>query len=322
MKIAFDGRAAQQPSGLGRYVSCMLAALRKTAGSDDEVLDTHKPRRACLVYHAPSVPSAIVHPRIPQVVTLHDLSPLKRRSTYLRHGKLHHLRFLAAARAARIIVPTEVVAQDAQELLGVPKERIAVVPQAAVQTMSPRPPSEVAAVRAAHGLPQKYLVWVGELSHPDPRKRIAELAGTPRQLPLVLVGQAKQWAHELPNVHLTGRVSDSELAAIYTGAQALVLCSDEEGFALPPVEALACGTPVVSCDLPAVREVLGTRATFVAQDDLHGLLSTAALAQRPAPSPPSWTWEDAARKTWDVYYDCLRAAHTHKQHNARIRIPA
>ena len=117
----------------------------------------------------------------------------------------------------------------------------------------------------------------------------------------MLAGPTSRWAHELDGVLLTGRVSDDELAALYTGAHALLLASDDEGFGLTPVEALACGTPVVACEVPALREVLGDRVTFVASDDVPGLLTAGAAATRPAPPPPAWTWEDAARATWDVY---------------------
>ena len=81
-------------------------------------------------------------------------------------------------------------------------------------------------------------------------------------MPLVLVGATGRWARELPDVTLTGEVADDELAAIYTGAHALVFPSDDEGFGLPPVEALACGTPVAACDVPALREVLDGRVTL------------------------------------------------------------
>jgi glycosyltransferase involved in cell wall biosynthesis len=124
----------------------------------------------------------------------------------------------------------------------------------------------------------------------------------------VLVGPHRPWARELPDVILTGLVSDDDLAAIYTGARALVFPSDDEGFGLPTVEALACGTPVVACDVAALREVLGDRATFVARDDLTGLLAAGAAARRPAPRPPAWTWDDAARSTWAVYAEALRAS--------------
>jgi glycosyltransferase involved in cell wall biosynthesis len=160
---------------------------------------------------------------------------------------------------------------------------------------------EVAAARARHGIPEDYLLWVGGLLHPDPRKRVAALAAAPRTLPLVLVGKTHQWARELDDVLLTDLISDDELAALYTGARALVFPSDEEGFGLPPVEALACGTPVVACDVPGVRDVLAGRATLVDPDDLAGLVAAAEAAERPAPDPPPWTWDDAARATWDVY---------------------
>jgi len=168
---------------------------------------------------------------------------------------------------------------------------------------SPRDADAIADVRDRYGLPEDYLVWVGGLRHPDPRKRVAAMSDTPRELPLVLVGATKPWAHELPDVTLTGRVSDDDLAAIYSGAHALVFPSDDEGFGLPTVEALACGTPVVVTDIPVLREVLGDRATFVAVGDLEGLLAAAAAVKRPAPAPPAWTWADAARATWQVYSD-------------------
>jgi len=127
----------------------------------------------------------------------------------------------------------------------------------------------------------------------------------PRELPLVLVGAAGQWARELPGVILTGEVEDDELAALYTGAHALVLPSEAEGFGLPAVEALACGTPVVAADGPSLREVLDGRATFVEAGDVAGLVDAAHAASRPAPGPPAWTWSEAAAATWDVYERAL-----------------
>ena len=307
MRIAFDSRATTDTRGVGRYVRCVLDALHSTKADEDEIVETHHPRRVG-VYHAPWLPGALVKSSVPQVVTLHDLAPLKRRATYLRYGRSHHLRYMAAARAERVIVPTRVVADDAESILGIDPERIVVIPEAPAPLMTRRGPEEVAAVRATHDLPADYLLWVGGLDHPDPRKRVTELANTKRDMPLVLVGAAKRWAHELPNVTLTDHVCDDDLAALYSGAHALVLASDDEGFGLPPVEALACGTPVVACDVPAVREVLGDRATFVEPDDLEGLLRTAAEAQPvPTPKPPAWSWDDAANATWEVYREAVTA---------------
>jgi glycosyltransferase involved in cell wall biosynthesis len=303
VKIAFDSRPAPDPRGIGRYVSSLLPALIDTAG-ENELVETHRPRRVDL-FHSPWIDGALLRPPCPQVVTLHDVVPLKRRSEYLRSGIRFRLRYLAVERAVRVIVPTETVAAEVVEHLGLPRRRLAVVGEAPAPALHRRGSDEVAAARERYGLPEEYLLWVGGLQTPDPRKRVAALARTPRELPLVLVGATKPWAHELPDVTLTGHVSDDELAAIYTGARALVFPSDDEGFGLPTVEALACGTPVVATDLPVLREVLGDRATFVEAGDLEGLLAAGAAASRPAPAPPPWTWTDAARATWQVYSDAL-----------------
>jgi glycosyltransferase involved in cell wall biosynthesis len=234
-------------------------------------------------------------------VTLHDLVNLKGRAEYLRTGVRFKLRYLAVQRADRVIVPTQVVANDARERLDIDKERISVIPEAVAASMYQRGAEEIARVRARYALPAEYLLWVGGMLHPERRKRVADLAQAPRRMPLVLAGPARPWAHELPDVTLTGQVSDDELAALYSGAHALVFPSDDEGFGLPAIEALACGTPVVACGAPALREVLGERATFVELGDMEGLLEAGVNAVRPAPAPPAWSWMDAARETWAVY---------------------
>jgi len=302
VRFVFDSRPLQDPRGIGRYTSCLLSALRETAAPGDEIVPGHRPRRGD-VYHAPWIDGALLRPPCPQVVTLHDVVPLKRRSEYLRTGIRFRMRYLAVERSERLIVPTAVVAGEVAEHLRIEPDRIVVIHEAPAPAMHERGPEEIAAVRQRYALPEEYLLWVGGLQTPDPRKRVGALARTPRELPLVLVGATKPWAHELPGVTLTGRVSDDDLAAIYSGARALVFPSDEEGFGLPTVEALACGTPVVVTDIPVLREVLGDRATFVDAGDLEGLLAAAVAARRPAPAPPAWTWADAARATWRAYSD-------------------
>ncbi len=302
MRVTFDSRPAQDPRGIGRYASCLLAGLRETAAGDDEIVEGHRPRRG-EPYHAPWIDGALLRPPGPQVVTLHDVVPLKRRSEYLRTGIRFRMRYLAVQRSARVIVPTAVVADEVAEHVGIDPERIVVIHEAPAPAMYERGAEEIAAARTRYELPDDYLLWVGGLQTPDPRKRVAALARTPHELPLVLVGATKPWAHELPGVTLTGYVPDDDLAAIYSGARALVFPSDDEGFGLPTVEALACGTPVVATDIPVLREVLGDRATFVDAGDLEGLLAAGAAAARPAPAAPGWSWADAARATWQVYRD-------------------
>jgi len=306
MKVALDSRPAVDRDGVGRYARCILKALRDTAAASDEVLDTNRPSRALRardadVFHTPWIDGAMLHSPCPMVVTVHDLHLQKRRSEHLRTSLRQRLRPLALQRAACVIVPSQAVAADAVDHLRLDPARVAVIGEAADGAMYPRNEGEVRGARARHGLPEDYLMWVGSLQHPDPSSHIAELAAAPRELPLVLVGATSPWAHELSDVILTGEVDDGELAALYTGARALVVSREQAGFGLPAVEALACGTPVAATDGPALREVLGDRATFVPAGDMTALIEAAQRAQRPAPPPPRWSWEDAARATWEVY---------------------
>jgi glycosyltransferase involved in cell wall biosynthesis len=300
VNIAFDSRAGKDSRGVGRYARSLLSAL---AESDrGSLLETHAPHRdRCDVYHSPWLEGALLRCPIPMVVTLHDLIPLKHPGEFLRRGARMKLRYLSAQRAVRVIVPTRVVADDAIRTLQIPSERIEVIPEAAAPVFCPRSEDEIDAVRKRYSLPEDYLLWVGGLKTPDPHKRIAALAKAKRSLPLVLVGPNGTWAKQLPGVTLTGEVSDDDLAAIYTGAHALVFPSGDEGFGLTPVEALACGTPVAACDVPAVREVLDGRASLLPPDDLDALIRAAEAATRPAPAPQEWSWQDAAGATWDIY---------------------
>jgi alpha-1,3-rhamnosyl/mannosyltransferase len=300
VKVAFDSRRLADPHGVGRYSRCLLRALNETADAGTEILQTNRPRGAD-VFHAPWMDGAMLRSPCPMVVTLHRLTALKRRSEHLRTSVRPRLRQLAVQRAVRVIVPTHALAEDALTRLGLDPERVVVIPEAPDAVMYRRSGEQIASARAHYGLPGRYLVWVGSLEHPDPTKHVAKLAATPRDLPLVLVGTTSRWAHELRDVILTGPVGDEDLAAIYSGAHALVLPSEDEGFSMPAVEALACGTPVVACELRALREVLDTRVTFVAPGDLRALVEQAQGARRPVQPPPRWTWQDAARATWEVY---------------------
>jgi glycosyltransferase involved in cell wall biosynthesis len=299
VKVAFDSRPKQEDRGVGRYARCLLEALQADARTG-EVVETHDPRR-CDLFHAPWIEGAMLRCPVPMVVTVHDVVELKRRGEYLRAGLRLRLRYLAVQRAARVIVPTNAVADDVVKVLGIPSARVVTILEAAAPALHVRPDSEVRAVRERFGLPERYLLWVGGLRVPDPRKRVAALARAQRTMPLVLVGSTGPWARELPDVLLTGGVTDDELAAIYSGAHALVFPSDDEGFGLPPVEALACGTPVAACDVPALREVLDGHAMLRSVEDMDGLIAAAESARRPAPAPLSWTWDDAAAATWEVY---------------------
>jgi len=319
--VAFDSRPLPDARGVGRYARCLLGALRETADAGAEILETHRPVSAD-VFHSPWMDGAMLHCPCPMVVTVHDLAALKRRSEHLRAGARMRLRQLAVQRAVRVIVPTKALARDAVERLGLAEEGVVVIPEASDPVMYPRSAPLVAEARARYRLPERYLLWVGSLEHPDPSKHVAELAATAREMALVLVGPARPWAYELPGVIVTGHVPDEHLAAIYSGARALLIPSEDGGFGLTAVEALSCGTPVVVCDARARREVLQGRATFVAAGDLNALVDAAQRAQRPAPAPPRWTWTDAAQATWNVYEQALAQLQGPRPLFRRLRRPA
>ncbi|HEV3320377.1 MAG TPA: glycosyltransferase [Solirubrobacteraceae bacterium] len=141
VRVAFDSRPSADPRGVGRYARCLLRALRDTASAGEEIVETHRPRRAD-VYHAPWMQGAMLHSPCPMIVTLHDLAPLKRRSEHLRAGGIHlRLRHLAVQRATHVIVPTEALAHEAVAELGFEREHVVVIPEAPDPTVDACRPS-------------------------------------------------------------------------------------------------------------------------------------------------------------------------------------
>ena len=338
MRVAVDVRVLEQrelaEGGIGRYTSCLLEALRESHA--DEVIDLGGLRRppaperlregwehlllgrdargaGARVLHSPAQDLATTRPGLPYVLTLHDLVPLKRGSEQLRSGLKHRLRYAAARRATRTIVPSRTVADDAHRLIGLDPARVAVVHEAAAPGL--RPVEQPRASLERLELPERFLVWVGTLDPPDPRKGLEELAAEVARgdgPPLVLAGRAGPAARGLAvpgRVMLAGRVSDAELAALLSAAEALVFPSLDEGFGLPPLEALACGTPVAAYAAGALPEVLdgaeGVR--IVESGDVRGLVAAAADLAGSAVTPPARTWADVARETWSVYEEALEA---------------
>lgn len=203
-----------------------------------------------------------------------------------------------AARAERIVTVSRHTAQDIQQQLAVPATRIEELPCGVDRpTFHPRPEPEVAAVRRRYQLPGPYLLFVG-LTHPNKRFAwlVEQLLAVRDRLPadaqLVAVGGH---AEKLTDVRqrlgaadaadllvYTGSIPDSELAALYSGAAALVSASVSEGNGLPPQEALSCGCEAILTDIPAFRETTQDFAHRYAPQDgpRFAALSRAALEGR------------------------------------------
>ncbi len=271
--------------------------------------------------------------RVPVVLTVHDLALL--RAPALGTPALRRtVRGVAAAaqRAARVIADSAHTRDALVADCGLAPERIAVVALGVDAAFRPLAPDAArAAVAARLGLTAPYLLHVGTL---EPRKNLPALVRAWNTLrrqraaaPQLVLAGAPGWGAAAveeaiaacgaaDDVRLTGRVADDLLPALYAGAEAVVVPSLEEGFGLPVVEAMACGTPVVATRAGALPEVAGDAALLVEPGDeaalaaalvrvsddelLRAQLRAAGLARAAA-----FTWEACARATWRVYEEAV-----------------
>jgi glycosyltransferase involved in cell wall biosynthesis len=239
----------------------------------------------------------------PAVVTVHDLSFEREPEAMSRRDRLVFRRVVprAARKARRVIAVSERTKRDLVGLYGIPPDRIAVTPHGVDPAFGP------GAVAGSD-----YLLYVGAIqARKDPlaAARAAAAVG----LPLVVAGPEREpaLARELERAgaDLRGYVDKPALAQLYRGAAALVLPSRYEGFGLPVLEAMACGTPVVASGDAALREVAGDAAVY-ADGDLADAIR-AALADRDRlvaaglERAKAFSWEETARRTLAVYREAL-----------------
>jgi glycosyltransferase involved in cell wall biosynthesis len=209
---------------------------------------------------------------VPGVVTIHDLAFIRFPQTFRAYNRVY-LDFatrLSARRAARVLAVSENTRREVIEILGVPPERVVVTPNAVRAHFRPPEPAALAAFRAAKGLPEQFILYVGTL---EPRKNLttlleayAELARS-HAVPL-LIGGGKGWLYDAvfqrldelglrEQVRFVGYLEEEELPLWYAAATVFVFPSIYEGFGMPPLEAMACGTPVVTSNSSSLPEVVG-----------------------------------------------------------------
>lgn len=238
------------------------------------------------------------------VVTLHDLH-FERDPAVM--GLVDRLTFRAvvpraARRADLVLAVSERTKRDAIELYGLPPEKIAVTPHGVDPAFTP-------GREDGRG---GYLLFVGAIqARKDPQA--AADAARAVGLPLVAAGPEKDpaLAAELRarGVDVRGFVTTDALVELYRGAAALLLPSRYEGFGLPVIEAMACGTPVVLSDEPALREVAGEAAVY-AEGDLadavrRALADRARLARAGTRRAAGFTWARTAALTVEAYREAI-----------------
>ena len=198
-----------------------------------------------------------------QVLTLHDLSPLEHPEWFTKSFASGYRLLLPRLvhRVRHVVTSSRVAQKKLRQVFSLPPEKVSVVPGGVnVSQFHPnqKPPT---------GLPRQYILFVGSL---QPRKNLDGLLIAWQQLSqrfrdhwlLIAGGQDAifrrgVYTHNIERVHYLGYVSELDLPGLYVGAQAFIMPSLDEGFGLPVLEAMACGTPVVAAAAGALPEVVG-----------------------------------------------------------------
>jgi glycosyltransferase involved in cell wall biosynthesis len=325
---------AADPSPLPPHRDLSTLRLRRPELSmlalDPALLSVELPVSRPDVYHSVQLGLPAVRP-YRAVITIHDLAPLRWPEHYLRlpHARAGHAwEYSLARRADHVIAVSEATKGDVIERLGVPAERVTVIPEAVDSSFAP-PPRDAALqqVRARFRVDAPYVLYVGQF---DPRKNMdglvaafARAAARHPDLRLVIAGALGKLAPFLHDaldrghaprdrVVLAGQVSEADLAALYAGAECLLHAALLEGFGLTPLESLAAGTPVVGYRAGAVEEVVGDAGVLVESDRADALgdaliayLGDESLQRRLRTGAKAraalFSWDRAARDTLAVY---------------------
>ncbi len=261
----------------------------------------------------------------PAVVTVHDLGyvyfptahpgPIRR---YLEWSTRHSVQ-----RATRIIADSLATSRDLAAHYGVSENKITLIYPGVDESLSRiTEPSKLAAVRACYSLPEHYLLFVGTL---QPRKNIAQIVQgyvkwratqTNPDVSLVVAGPKgwlydPSWAEGIEGVILPGYIDDDDIAALYSGALGLVFPTLHEGFGFPVLEAMRCGTPVITSSTSSLPEVAGDAALLVNPMDSNAIANaigqlvsdselSQSLIEKGYQQAQRFTWQQTAEQTLRV----------------------
>jgi glycosyltransferase involved in cell wall biosynthesis len=242
-------------------------------------------------------------------------------------------------RADAIIAVSRHTAHDVTRRMGIPPERLTVIHEGVSPAYRPiDDPARLAAVRRRYDLPERYLLYFGTI---EPRKNVtglldayAALLRQPGDWPTLVVAGRTGWLFAPvferlralgleAQVRFTGWVDEADAPALMSGAEAFVYPSLYEGFGLPPLEAMACGVPVISSTASSIPEIVGGAGLLVDPMDTSALMQAmravlldpdlrASLRARGPARAAAFTWEAAARQTLAVYESVVRGPRAHR----------
>jgi glycosyltransferase involved in cell wall biosynthesis len=283
------------------------------------------------VLHAMAFVAPLFSP-CPTVVTVLDLSFLRYPKAFKPFNRLYlgWMTRISVRRASRVIAISESTRQDVIALLGVSPDRVHRIYCGVDPAFYPASEAEVETFRQRKGLPERFILNLGTI---EPRKNVARLVeayaslvasdpGEMAGIPLVIAG-GRGWladpiyarVQELgiqDRVHFVGYVPEVEKRLWYSAATCFCYPSLYEGFGLPPLEAMACGVPVIASDVASLPEVVGDAGLTVSPLDTAALSSEmrkvlsspslrAELAARGRAQALRFSWNEAARQTAQIY---------------------
>jgi len=280
----------------------------------------------------------VLPPLIPckSVLTIHDILYESNQEFFpvLHKNLLKFFVPFSAKRADRIISVSEFTKKEIVKYYRVPEEKITVIHEGASDKFANIKDKEsIFSVIKRYGIKKKYILFVGRI---EPRKNIIGLLKAfdyikkkgMKDICLVIVGnqdrifQEKELFNRIKDMELssdiifTGGVSEDDLPVLYNGAEVLVYPAFAEGFGLPVLEAMACGTPVITSDTTSLPEVTGDAAILInpnSYEEIGGSLEKLLnnhvlrkeLSEKGLERAQKFSWTEAAKKTIEVYKEVL-----------------
>ena len=346
MRIILDGMPLASPlTGVGHYTAELARNLALVAPSDSfTFVSPHGPLKRRWwslglplyllqnqfdLFHGTNY-DVPLWSRRPTVVTIHDLSKLLIPDAHVPPLKwIGRWRpSLMAKIASKIITPSNSIKTDVCEGFGIDPEKVVVTPEAPRPVFKRREDPEVL---KRLGINRDFILFVGTI---EPRKNLRNLVTAYHRLlrstslsPMLVIAGGKGWLMDnFPSfikekgledrVCLTGYLNDEDLCSLYSSCRVFVYPSLYEGFGLPPLEAMACGAPVITSRDPALMETVGSAARLIDPEDVDDIARAMTEMLRDEQARDHYaelgkihvkkfSWEQTALKTLEVYRELL-----------------